>query len=291
MDPTTRDDRVRAQSARLVKHLATNHGVAREDIEAILGTGLDRAARAASWTDEFSFWTDYASEYPNLAKSGAYKRLLRCIGRLIAPGAGEVWWDAGCGPLSMTRVIAEASHESVGRITASDIVLATAEEKVKEFPCGDRVDLVGRSLGSRAPFHDASVHGIVSNLVIPYVTLAEGGKSGTDAVEFVLREFFRVLRPGGTLVWSTPRKNVQFIWVFLASTPAMLNPRDLVTALQGVTIFKRALTIQRKGKKGIYSFLSKPEWEEILRRVGFTGPIEWQTSFARQAWVCKVTKP
>ena len=285
-----REDNIRAHSARLAKHLAVP-GQGREDVDRLLGNGADRERRAARWTEELSFWTDYTREYPNLAKAAPYQRLLATVGDMLRPASGEVWWDAGCGPLAMTKVLWEQSQGTIGRVVASDIVLGPARHALETFLGAPRVELLAHNLGVRTAFPDATFDGIAANLVVPYVTLAEDGSEEQDAVEFVLREFFRVLRPGGSLVWSVPRYRVQFLAVFVASIPSMLNLRELGRVGQGLAIIKRALKIQRKGRQGLYSFLTEAAWEDMLRRVGFTHPIGWQTSFARQAWIMKTRKP
>ena len=55
-------------------------------------------------------------------------------------------------------------------------------------------------------------------------------------------------------------------------------------------ILKHALEIQKKGKKGIYTFLPKDELEELLFKIGFVN-LAWKKSFTRQVWVNKLFKP
>jgi hypothetical protein len=107
---------------------------------------------------------------------------------------------------------------------------------------------------------------------------------------------FRLLRPGGHLVWSTPKYGVNFVWVFVASIPDMLNiyeyiaNKDITRILQGTRILKHALAIQKKGKGGKYTFLTKDDLENILLNIGFMQPT-WTKTFSQQVWVNRVYKP
>jgi len=57
------------------------------------------------------------------------------------------------------------------------------------------------------------------------------------------------------MVWSTPKSNIHFQWVFVASIPDMLNLYDYIVQkgitriLQGTRILRHALEFQKKGKK------------------------------------------
>jgi len=121
------------------------------------------------------------------------------------------------------------------------------------------------------------------------------GEKGKRALEGVLREMFRVLKRGGHIVWTTPKHNVQFFWVFLASVPDMLNiyeyvaHKDFTRIQQGTKILKHALAIQNKGEKGIYTFLPKNELEALLREIGFVS-FTWEKTFAQQTWVNRAYK-
>jgi len=254
--------------------------------------------RLKKWQEELEFWEEYARIYGNLEKAIPYRNLTRIMQALLTPKAGEIWLDVGCGPLRTSELIFEKSEGKVAEIKAIDIVLEPAREKLNELTRRGiklPVNLEYASITDPLPYPSNHFDGIGANLVLPYVIDFEG-KTGQEALREVLKEMFRILKPGGQMVWSTPKYKVNFVWVFLASIPDMLNvyayivDKDFSRILQGTRILKHALEIQRKGREGIYTFLTRDELERMLLEIGFVEPT-WKKTFARQVWVNRVKKP
>jgi ubiquinone/menaquinone biosynthesis C-methylase UbiE len=249
----------------------------------------DMRSRLLSWIEEMQFWEEYARIYRNLEKARPYAGLAKVFEQLVEPQPGDVWLDVGCGPAKMSQLVWEKSRGQVQQIVAMDIVLSPARETLASMQSPLPLELIYASIGERLPFADCSFDGVVANLVLSYVTDFHG-LCGVEAFANVMSEMQRVLKPGGKIVWSTPRQGVRFEWVFLASIPDMLNPipyvvkKDVTRILQGVRILKHALEIQRKGREGIYTFLDRTELEELLESVGLMSMV-WQKAFTNQVWV------
>ena len=250
------------------------------------------------WLEELMFWEEYSKIYSNLEKAGPYRSLSKSIFEMIQPGPGEKWLDVGCGPLRVSELIFKKSKGKVDSIEAIDIILKMAKDKIgklKEKGVELPVHLNYASITDPLPYPDNSFNGVGANLILSYV-IDFLGEKGRDALRKVLEEVFRVLAPGGQLLWTTPKEGVNFTWVFLGSIPDMLNlyeyivHKDIGRILQGTRILKHALEIQKKGKNGIYVFLPKEELESLLKDVGFIN-LTWKKTFAQQVWVNSAYKP
>ena len=250
----------------------------------------------SQWNEEVKFWREYGQVYQSLEKSGPYRALKSTILDLIQPASNSIWLDAGCGPVSMSRLIWEKSKGAVGKIIAVDIVLEPAKQALGKNAGIPSIELEYSNMGKRQRFPDNYFNGIIGNLIFPYCIEFEG-RNGKDALRGVLEEMHRILKPGGQLVWSTPKQNVHFEWVFLASLPDMLNivkyiqnpKEELSRIFQGTAILKHALKIQEKGHKGIYHFLPIEELKTLLEDIGFARNV-FRKTFAAQAWVISCHK-
>jgi len=258
----------------------------------------DVRGRLSAWKEELEFWEEYAKIYFNLEKAWPYSRLTSTFKKFLEPKEGEHWLDVGCGPLRISELLYEKSNREIREIEAIDIVLEPAREKLANLAKRGvylPVNLRYASITDPLPYPNDFFDGIGANLILSYVTDFQG-KKGKGALEGILREMFRVLKPGGHMVWSTPKHGVNFKWVFIASIPDMLNVyeyivhKDFTRILQGTRILKHAMTIQEKGTMGIYTFLPKDELENLLFQIGFVNPV-WEKTFTQQVWVNRVEKP
>lgn len=246
-------------------------------------------------TEEEKFWgPKYGSIYPYLEDATPYKRLIAQIGDFITVQPGETWLDIGTGSGAIVELIWQKSGGEAGKIVAldlTDVMLSHLKKKVENFsprPREGQVELVKHNLANRLPFGSGTFAGVVANLVLPYIETHEG-RNGEDALRSILFEAHRVLRSGGQFVWSSPKEGVQFFKVFLASWREIINPKKYYNLFYGPAILGYALKIQKKGKVGIYHFLSEAKLRNLMAEVGFE-KIEVAYSFAGQAIVIKAIK-
>jgi len=257
----------------------------------------EEKARLLAWARDLGeLWEPYSEIYSNLEKSWPYRNLTKSVESFIEPKEKDIWLDVACGPAKMSEMIFRKSKGKIEKIIAIDIILEPAKKRLENLKSQIPIELRYASITDPLPFPDNFFDGIVANLCLPYVIDFEG-KKGKDALEAILAEMFRILKPGGHLVWSTPKKNVHFQWNFLHSIPDMLNiweyifRKDISRILQGTRILGHALKIQENGKNRIYTFLPKEDLEELLlKKIGFINP-SWKKTFSQQVLVNRVYKP
>lgn len=245
---------------------------------------------------EEEFWGEdkYGKIYPHLEVARPYKNLIKTISDYIFIKPNDIWLDVGCGSGSMIEMLWYKSNSNIKKIFAFDFSQVMIEhtknrlKKLKNLIPSEKIELFQWDLSHKLPFNDDKFDGIVSNLVITYINQHEH-YIGKEALFGILKELYRVLKPGASLVWSTPKKGVKFFYVFLASFFDMINPRQLEKLFYGPLILKHARYIEKKGKMGLYNFLSKDELMEILTKIGYNNT-EITVSFAGQAFVVKSTK-
>lgn len=240
------------------------------------------------WKQDYEFWEKYARIYPTLEVARPYKHLMQTISSFVKPEQGHVWLDAGCGPGSTIDLI--LNNGEVEKVIGFDFNQQMLKHVTKRFTNHaekNKVAVHSHDLRFKVPYPDNYFNGIVSNLVLPYITEHQGDKN--NPLKAVLSEMHRLLKPHGHLIWTTPVNGVDFTKVFLASWREVLDLRTPKNLVHGPAILGYALKIQKKGKSGEYSFWPKDTIREEMERAGFSN-IEIIDTFAGQAHVVKGTK-
>ncbi len=125
--------------------------------------------------------------------------ILGCMARAPIPLARMRLLDAGCG----TGAYSQAVLPHVAHIDAVDInpdMLGIASQKL----CNPRIEGLirfHRAAIDELPFADASFDGIMVNQVLHH--LPDSDAAGYPSYRRVLKEFSRLLRPGGRLIINT----------------------------------------------------------------------------------------
>lgn len=234
---------------------------------------------------ERRFWEEYGSFYRYLERADAYQELIHDFGEMLPEHISGRWVDLGSGSGTVIELLLHRARGDAA-ITASDHNETMLAELRRRFPTG--VTIAHVDLVARLPFPDASLDGVTANLVLPYVVHHEGA-FGNLALERLLRDIRRILKPGGTLIWSAPKENVKFIAVFIASLPSILRGDQRENLLFGPKILRQALRIQTKGRRGIYHFLERKELIALSERIGFR-ELRIDRSMAGQVYILRATK-
>ena len=246
----------------------------------------------SSWANEYLFWNDrYGKIYHHLEGSTPYKKLIDDIINFLPLRDGLTILDAGVGSgYLVERVISRFRPLNIVALDISPIQLAHFKKRIEtKFPSvrnSIRTDL--HDLCHKTNYSNGYFDLIISNLVLTYITEYEGSY-GINALGGVLREMYRILKLGGILCWSTPIPNVKFWKIFLASYKDILDPHHLERLYFAPRILHHALSIQRKGREGIYHFYQQERIIDILNSIGYKDIIV-KRSFANQALIFRCSK-
>jgi SAM-dependent methyltransferase len=246
------------------------------------------------WFDERcarAFWDQHQAR--------PYQEMIRDIGRQLEPTPGQTWLDLGCGCGQLTALLWSLSDGSLARIVAADCAAVNAQaidrlyRKLTPTPAHGQLAFQQLDFSQGLPgLSDNSFDGVVSGLALSY---AESRDPVTQrytcaAYDRVFAEIFRVLRPGGRLVFSVnvPEPNFwRILWKSLNPFKITRPGRTLMNALR---MQRYGTWLKREARRGRFHFLPIEDLRRRLEQVGYRQP--WhQLSYARQAYVIRVFKP
>lgn len=235
---------------------------------------------------EKKFWSHYAKFYHYLERAKPYKQLLDYFDNNLPKTISGNWLDLGSGSGAVVKLLNKKANNA--QITATDIEPKMLDFLVNRFKENRNINIKQLDLAMFFDFLDNYFDGVTANLVLPYLIHHEG-EIGQKGFIKLLKEVYRILKPSGQFVWSSPKKKVNFFKVFLASWKNIFDFRNFEHIYYGPAIFKQALQIQSKGKKGIYHFLDTKEIEKILKDIGFSN-ISFSRSMAGQVDIIRCEK-
>lgn len=229
------------------------------------------------------FWNLYAKSYDSIAELIPYQNLMADILREAKIQDGFKVLDIGCGTGNLeNRILKVCSKPIIESIDFSSSMLAIAKKKV---PCETiNFELVDLRNGLTYPDQEFDVI-IVNNVLY-----------ALPNVEVIVSEMFRVLKIGGHLIISDPKKRSSFLAIF-REHKKLENPINQAALLSRARLMASLLTtcllnvvIEVKGRNGNYKFRSSEEWNEILNRL--TPRITYSncSTYANQNWLINIQR-
>ncbi len=243
--------------------------------------------RLALQAEEIAFWKAIAPVYPIMMTGRPYKELAKKMAQIADPKPNEVWLDAGTGPGTMSKILWEKSGKNIKKIIATDIALSPEIKKIQEeIPV---MELRIASLTESLDIKDSSLDGIISNIALPY-TFEFEGVMGKEGIKLLFKELSRTLKPGGRIIWSTPKKDMNTKVNLIGAVSAILKNIHKPHFIEKVKILaKYGKELEIKGKEGVYTYLYTEEWDTILKDAELDTYL-WDEVFWHQTIVNKAIK-
>jgi len=251
---------------------------------------------------EKEFWSGYLKKYAILERSTDYQEYLQLLGRLCRPlPAGAAVLDAGCGNGMFGLWVL---HETARRKTRtapddplvyvgldlthrglSDAMTRHVEVRrpaLMEAMPGVQYSMIDFDLlengtpAAQLPFADGTFDLICCSLVLSYLKRPEA----------LLRELYRLLKPGGIFVASSMKPHCDLSAIYRDSIAQQVTPEEVEA---GRDLLRAAGKIKLKEEVGHYAFFSQTELAGLVLDAGFNVR-ESQPSFGDQAVVVKAVK-
>jgi|GEM_PF-523354 ubiquinone/menaquinone biosynthesis C-methylase UbiE len=228
-----------------------------------------------------------------------YQQLHRDTLAWAAPQAGERWLDLGCGSGALSRGLWEASRGEVAEIVGLDCapVHAEAYERLRRSlqpPPGDRLRFLTHDFSHGLDiFPDARFDHVISGLSISYAQSWSEVEQRwtTEAYDRLLREVWRVLRPGGRFVFSVNVPQPRWWRVALASLgDAFRSDKPLRFLRRSWRMLRYGRWLKAEARRGRFHYLPAEVVRGKLLVAGFDS-IEHRRSYAGQAYVFRAVKP
>jgi ubiquinone/menaquinone biosynthesis C-methylase UbiE len=221
------------------------------------------------------FWEKYFEVYDVLNLVIPYQELLRNIADELEIKNGERILEAGAG----TGNLAIEIKKRGGMPVALDNIQEALNIYKKKDPAAI---IVLADLTEKLPFVDNEFDKICSNNTIYAVP--------RKYREQIMKEFYRVLKPGGKIVIANIHKEFKPIKIYLAHIKQDIKKTGLLgVIIKGIKLmvptikmFYYNAKIKGEHKTGDFDFLEFDEQKELLSNAGFRNVSENKSVYAQQ---------
>lgn len=252
------------------------------------------ATTANYWPDTRcakAFWSQH--ELP------PYQELLRDTSAWLEPGIAQRWLDLGCGSGQLSRVLWEKSLGKVEAVVGVDVAdvneqaYARLRALVQPTPTPMCLRFLARDFSQGfADWPGDQFDGVVSGLALQYAeSSSEDGVGWTEsAYDRVLAEIYRLMKPGGVLVFSVNVPDPAWSTVALHSVTAALRKTQPLRYLKNAyRMWSYGNWLTRESRRGRFHYLPLDVILDKLLALGFID-IENRLSYAGQAYLIRCRK-
>ncbi len=227
------------------------------------------------------FWDFYAACYDTLGWLKPYQDLIDHMQRLARIEPGQRVLDAGCGTGNLSTAVVRSEQPGgppAVAVDAGDASTPMLGRALKKAKGRTEVRFQHLNLAASLPYEAETYDRILCCNVLyalpdPLATL---------------KEFRRVIKPGGRLVLATPKQGAGLGGLWKAHFQAQETPRDwaltaMRTPLIGAVHVMNMVIMARK-KKAQYHFMDEQRLRDLLSAAGFH--IEtMEDGYAGQNWM------
>jgi ubiquinone/menaquinone biosynthesis C-methylase UbiE len=249
-----------------------------------------------------NYWPDNscAKAFWGQRELPAYRRLLKDTAAWLEPKAGQSWIDLGCGGGQLTRAVWEKSAGTLKEVVALDC--AAANEIAIRKLCRKMKPRAnyGQVRFQHADFSDGLLQcpsnhydGAASGLAIQYAEsyCPRTGRWTTEAYDRLLGHVCRMLRPGGTFVFSVNVPEPSFGWVAFTGIPGFfISSNPVLYILNAARMWSYGCWLKQQARSGRFHYLPIEKVSEKLTDAGFEA-VEHRLSFGGQAYLVRCRKP
>jgi SAM-dependent methyltransferase len=229
-----------------------------------------------------------------------YQELLADTTAWLEPSAGQHWLDLGCGCGSLTKALWTRSRGQVAEVIGVDVaaINGTAYENLRQTlqprPSKDALGFVAADFsGGLGLWGEGRFDGVVSGLSISYAEAYDEitGRWTCEAYDRILAEVLRVVRPGGTFVFSVNVPEPNWAKVALRSLASMFEFRRPLKSLKKAwRLWRYGGWLKREARLGRFHYFPL---ETIVAKLAAAGwqDIEHRLSYVGQAYLIRCRKP
>jgi len=230
------------------------------------------------------FWASYFKVYDVLNLLIPYQELLEMIYDELDIKPGEKILEAGCGTGNLALKIKEKGAEVIG--------LDNCKEALEIYQQKDpEAKLILADLAQKLPFSDNYFDKIASNNTL----YAIPKEKQLDT----LKELYRILKPGGRIVVSNPKKEGKPVKIYLtglkksvAKKGWLKTIRDVILmAIPTIKVAYYNYLIKKESEESSYHFFDVDEQKELLKKARFADISETKSIYADQNVLNVAIKP